>query len=122
MQKNVDYFAIWHNERIVALSSSEMDFGSKNTEMTDFATLPEYQGNNLAAYLLQEMEKSAKQNGVKTAYTIARGVSYGINTIFSRNGYRFSGTLINNTNICGCLESMNVWYKNQIHSCIHSIV
>jgi hypothetical protein len=23
------------------------------------------------------------------------------------------GTLTNNTNICGCLESMNVWYKPQ---------
>lgn len=30
---------------------------------------------------------------------------------FARNGYTFSGTLLNNTDISGSIESMNVWYK-----------
>jgi len=34
-----------------------------------------------------------------------------MNITFSRMGYRYSGTLLNNTNISGRLESMNVWYK-----------
>ncbi|MDD3014694.1 MAG: putative beta-lysine N-acetyltransferase [Candidatus Gastranaerophilales bacterium] len=112
MQKNIDYFAIWHNDHIVALSSSEMDLESKNTEMTDFATLQEYQGNNLSVYLLGEMEIAAKIQGIKTAYTIARSLSFGMNVCFAKTGYTFCGTLINNTNICAGLESMNIWYKS----------
>jgi beta-lysine N6-acetyltransferase len=34
-----------------------------------------------------------------------------MNVTFSRAGYTFTGTLINNTNIGGSIESMNVWYK-----------
>jgi len=34
-----------------------------------------------------------------------------MNITFARNNYSFAGTLINNTNISGQIESMNVWYK-----------
>ena len=34
-----------------------------------------------------------------------------MNITFARQGYAFSGTLYNNTNISGNLESMNVWHK-----------
>jgi hypothetical protein len=34
-----------------------------------------------------------------------------MNVTFARCGYRFAGTLINNTQISGRIESMNVWYK-----------
>ncbi|MDD2310679.1 MAG: hypothetical protein PHH91_13970, partial [Desulfuromonadaceae bacterium] len=37
--------------------------------------------------------------------------SFGMNITFARDGYSFGGTLTNNTNISGSLESMNVWYK-----------
>ena len=80
--------------------------------MTDFATLPEYRGRHLATALLRRMEQQVKQRGIQTAYTIARAVSYGMNITFAKTGYAFAGTLANNTNICGNLESMNVWYKH----------
>jgi hypothetical protein len=35
-----------------------------------------------------------------------------MNATFAKAGYSFGGTLINNTNISGDIESMNVWYKN----------
>lgn len=35
----------------------------------------------------------------------------GINRVFQNNGYRYCGTLINNTWIAGSLESMNIWAK-----------
>lgn len=111
MHKHIEYYGIWHEGKIAALSSSEMDLKSLNVEMTDFATLPEYRGNKFAIYLLNEMEQAMKQKGIKTAYTIARAVSYGMNSTFSKMGYTFTGTLVNNTNISGGLESMNVWYK-----------
>ena len=111
MNKNINYFGIFENEKLVALASSEMDLVNLNTEMTDFATLHEYRGNNFSFHLLKEMEKDAKAKGIKTAYTIARAKSTGINMTFTKMDYEFGGTLINNTNICGNIETMNVWYK-----------
>lgn len=111
MTENVAYFGIWHKQRLVALSSAEMDPEGLNAEMTDFATLPAYRGKGLANHLLADMERHLAVSGFKTAYTIARAYSYGMNITFARQGYCFSGTLTNNTNIFGGLESMNVWYK-----------
>jgi putative beta-lysine N-acetyltransferase len=105
------YFGVWCGGRIAALSSAEMDPSSCSAEMTDFATLPEYRGNGLALYLLKQMEEAMKSRNIRSLYTIARAYSFGMNITFARNGYRFGGTLTNNTNISGNLESMNVWYK-----------
>ncbi len=112
MNKNVDYYGIFENKKLVAVSSSEMDLENLNTEMTDFATLPKYRGNNLSYHLLKEMQKDAVTKRIKTAYTIARAKNTGINMIFAKMFYEFGGTLVNNTNICGNIETMNVWYKN----------
>ncbi|GIM27583.1 putative beta-lysine N-acetyltransferase [Clostridium polyendosporum] len=111
MKDNVVYFTIWKEDKLIAISSSEMDKENLNVEMTDFGTLPEYRRKGLAVYLLGKMEEEMIARGIKTAYTIARAVSYGMNTTFSKKGYTFAGTLINNTNISGRIESMNVWYK-----------
>jgi beta-lysine N6-acetyltransferase len=112
MLENVRYYGIWHKGRLVALSSSEMDERNHNTEMTDFATHPNYRGKSLSQILLGKMEADMAKRGIKTAYTIARAKITGINVIFSKMGYAYSGTLINNTNIGGSIESMNVWYKS----------
>ena len=44
MRENIKYFGIQDNNRLVALSSSEIDYENQNAEMTDFATLPEFRG------------------------------------------------------------------------------
>jgi putative beta-lysine N-acetyltransferase len=111
MSQNTVYFGIWEQTRLVALSSAEMDMDAGLVEMTDFAVLPEYRGNGLALFLLRQMEDEMRIKGITTAYTIARSKSPGMNLTFSKAGYEYTGTLINNTNICGNLESMNVWYK-----------
>jgi len=111
MADNVVYFGIWEGERIVALSSAEMDKTAGNVEMTDFATLPGCRGGGFASFLLRQMEAEMERRGVRTAYTIARAVSHGMNITFARGDYDFGGTLVNNTQISGSLESMNVWYK-----------
>ena len=111
MASHVAYFGIRVNGGLAALASSEMDTAAGNVEMTDFATLPEMRGRGLAQRLLAFMEVEMKQRGLVMAYTIARALSAGMNITFSRRGYRFGGTLINNTQISGKIESMNVWYK-----------
>jgi putative beta-lysine N-acetyltransferase len=80
--------------------------------MTDFATNPEYSGNNLSLLLLRAMEEEMIIRKVKTVYTIARSYSKGMNITFAKQNYQYMGTLINNTNIAGNIENMNVWYKS----------
>lgn len=111
MQEDVQYFGAEKDGKLAALSSAEIDFKSENAEMTDFATHPEHTGNSLSVLLLKEMEKQMKNQGIKTLYTIARLNSIQMNKTFLRNNYKYSGTLIKNTNIAGKIESMNVYYK-----------
>jgi putative beta-lysine N-acetyltransferase len=111
MTENVSYFCIRKDDTIVAASSAETDRDLKNVEMTDFATYPDHRGKQLSACLLMKMEEEMLKESMKVAYTIARSLSYPVNSLFSRAGYSFGGTLVKNTNICGSFESMNVWYK-----------
>ena len=112
MESHVDYFGIETGSKLVALSSLEKDIKNKNAEMTDFATLPEWQSRGVAKHLLVHMEEQAKPKGILTAYTIARAESPGMNIVFTKNAYRYGGRLTNNTNISGHIESMNIWYKS----------
>jgi beta-lysine N6-acetyltransferase len=97
--------------RLISLAACEMDRVAKNVEMTDFATLQDHRGQGLAHELLHHMEVAMREDEMKTAYTIARAKSFGMNMTFSKAGYDFGGMLKNNTNISGSIESMNVWYK-----------
>ncbi|MDT8390670.1 MAG: putative beta-lysine N-acetyltransferase [Lentisphaeria bacterium] len=111
MTGNVDYYCVESHGDILALSSAEVDHTAKSAEMTDFATLPENRKKRLAGRLLSVMETETAKKGIKTFYTIARAISYGMNITFARDGYMFGGRLKNNTNISGDIESMNIWYK-----------
>ena len=44
--------------------------------MADFATHPGCRGRNLPGYLLALMEEVMRAAGMRTAFTIARGLSY----------------------------------------------
>lgn len=105
------FFAVWEEDTLVAASSMEPGGAPGTVEMTDFATLPSQRGKGLATYLLALMDRKAEEAGERVAYTIARAVSFGMNITFARRGYNFGGTLVNNTQISGAIESMNVWYK-----------
>lgn len=111
MEENIVYFGAFINEKLVSASSAEMDVLSQNVEMTDFATLPDYRGNGLAVILLNKMEKEMHNRNMKTAYTIARAQSAGMNITFAKINYTYTGTLVHNTNISGSIENMNIWYK-----------
>ncbi|MDA3903172.1 MAG: putative beta-lysine N-acetyltransferase [Desulfuromusa sp.] len=111
MAKNVLYAGVWKKDRLLALASAEIDHQNGNAELTDFATHPDWRGHGLANLLLQRLEKELQLFEIKTCYTIARATSFGMNICFAQNGYQFSGTLVNNTQIAGGLESMNVWHK-----------
>lgn len=111
MEENVQYFGAFIDGCLVALASSEVDFESKNAEMTDFATDKAHTGHRLASGLLEIMEQQMRQQGILTLYSIVRLNSIPMNKTFLRLGYKYSGTLINNTQISGEIESMNLYFK-----------
>ena len=111
MEEHIAYFGIFSGDKLIAASSAEMDEKTASVELTDFATNPEYRGNSFASILLARMQEAMTARGITTHYTIARALSAGMNITFAKAGYRYAGTLVNNTNISGTIESMNVWYR-----------
>jgi putative beta-lysine N-acetyltransferase len=97
MDSDVAFFGIPAGDGLAAAASAEMDMNWKCAEMTDFATLPALRGKGAAGRLLAHMEDAVRDRGIRTA--------------FARAGYRYGGTLHNNTQIAGRLESMNVWHR-----------
>ncbi|MCG8311177.1 MAG: putative beta-lysine N-acetyltransferase [Cytophagales bacterium] len=112
LRSNVQYYGVRSKGEVIAVSAAEMDTASSNVEMTDFATLPQYRGRNLSYYLLQKMMSCMRNEGIQTAYTIARSTSFGMNKTFARQGFQFGGTLVNNTLIGDTIEPMNVWFRS----------
>lgn len=111
MKESVLYFGIRTENKIIALASAEINSHINAAEMTDFATLPEARGKGCASALLVKMENELPKRGITSFFTIARSLSAGMNITFAARGYGFGGKLVNNTNICGGVESMNLWHK-----------
>lgn len=111
MEKGSLYFCIHVNKQIAAVAAAEIDSANQVCEMTDFATRPEYRGKGFAGKLLGRLDHAARNYGLKTAYTIARADSRGMNQVFRKMGYRYAGLLAKNSQIGGRIRSMKVWYK-----------
>jgi len=111
MARDTIYCCARIKEEMAALAAAEIDPESQVCEMTDFATRLEYRRMGLAHRLLERLDEEAPNQGVKTAYTIARSDSAGMNRVFEKAGYQYAGRLVNNTQIGGRIRSMNVWYK-----------
>lgn len=112
MAEDVQYFGAFKGDQLAALSSAEIDFDTLSAEMTDFATDKEHTGHSLSCLLLQTMEEAMQRQGIHTLFTIARLASIPMNKTFLRFGYQYAGTFINNTQIAGRIESMNLYYKH----------
>lgn len=97
---------------MVAAASAELDHDRSSAEMTDCATEPEHRGQGLMAYILWCLEKDvAEVYGITDVYTLARADEPGMNCVFSRLGYRYTGRLVNNCRMPNGWESMNVWCR-----------
>ncbi len=115
MDHNLIYRMAVKGESALAAASADMDRKHLNAEMTDCATVPEAQGKGLMQHLLSRLEEDLKGEGIMTAYTLARGMSVGMNRSFFKLGYEFSGRLVNNCDIFGRFEDMNIWVKRLTH-------
>ncbi|MDF1617158.1 putative beta-lysine N-acetyltransferase [Petrocella sp. FN5] len=106
------YFGLMDNDELVGVSACSVNFHEENVEVTDFAILPKYRGYNYSMHMMKKMETVMKAAGIKTAYTMTRAGSASMNKIFGKSGYKYGGTLWNNNQISGGIESMNIWYKS----------
>ena len=88
IHRHVTYFCIRKDKRIVALAAADIDPVNQAAEMTDFATLSEYRRQGMAGRLLNAMDAEMKQQGMQTAFSIARSLSAGMNITFVKSGYR----------------------------------
>jgi beta-lysine N6-acetyltransferase len=112
MERNVVYRIIT-NERgdVVSAASAEIDEKHANAELTDCATKNTQRGKGLMFHILRKLEDDLRDRGIMTAYTLARAKSVGMNSVFYRLGYEFSGRLVNNCDIYGHFEDMNIWVR-----------
>lgn len=105
-------FAVCTREgKIVSAASAELYPQHHAAELTDCATLQVARGKGLMRHLLSLLEEQLEKREYICAYTMARGRSYGMNNVFYRLGYEFTGRLVNNCDIFGAYEDMNIWVK-----------
>lgn len=97
--------------QVVSAASADIDVKNRNAELTDCATDPQARGQGLMFHLLRALEDDLREREITTSYTLARGTSFGMNLVFYRLGHEFCGRLINNCDIHGQFEDMNIWSK-----------
>ncbi len=105
------YLVEYHNE-VVSAASAEVNTAHHNAELTDCATLPSHRKYGLMKKLLMYLEEELRKNGIFCAYSLARALSFGMNSAFYQLGYQYQGRLTNNCYIFDKLEDMNIWRKD----------
>ncbi|CAM4276122.1 putative beta-lysine N-acetyltransferase [Zobellia roscoffensis] len=112
LKNNHEFYGLFEKGELLVSAILKVQESESSIEIVDFATHPNYNGQNLNYYLVQEIKKRVVNSKYKTIYALVRATSYGLNITFSKHGFLLGGTLMNNTVIRGNLESMNVWYCN----------
>ncbi len=99
--------------QVVASASAEMDAQNLCAEMTDCATRPDQRGAGHMAFLLHHLAQDVKDVcQITDLYTLARADEIGMNCVFAKLGYEYTGRLTNNCRMPNGWESMNIWCKN----------
>ncbi|SDM55003.1 putative beta-lysine N-acetyltransferase [Kriegella aquimaris] len=110
LQQGYEFYGLFEKGQLIVASILRPNEAESNMEIVDFVTNSNYRGQNLSYYLVQKIKKKSAERGLKTIYTSVRATSYGLNITFSKHGFSYGGTLLNNTLIGDTMESMNVWY------------
>ncbi|MBA2661003.1 MAG: putative beta-lysine N-acetyltransferase [Bradymonadaceae bacterium] len=113
MERDVLYQVVLNEAGdVVSAASAELDEKNRNAELTDCATAESERGQGLMFHILQSLEAELARRNFVAAYTLARATSFGMNLVFYRLGHEFCGRLINNCDIYGQFEDMNIWVKH----------
>lgn len=113
LNKKVLYkVAVDNDGRIIGTASADLDRENLNAEITNCVTHPHYRNKGILSNIIYSLELDLKNMGFITLYSLSRAIHPGINFVLSKHGYTFRGILVNNCNICGGFEDMNIWVKN----------
>lgn len=96
---------------LASVASADMNNKLQHAEITDCATLEEYRGRGLLSELIHELEQELINRKFITLFSLCRALSEGMNIVLSKHGYDYTGRLVNNCNIMGRFEDMNIWVK-----------
>ncbi|WP_405412853.1 putative beta-lysine N-acetyltransferase [Maribacter sp. Asnod1-A12] len=107
---NHRFYGLFQNGELLVSTILCINEAESNMEIVDFITHPNYRGQNLSYFLVQEIIRQMGDYKCKTLYTMVRATSYGLNITFSKHGFLLAGTLKNNCMVLNTIESMNVWY------------
>lgn len=110
-QKDTVFAVCTYDGKIVSAASAELYPEHLAAELTDCATRPEARGKGLMSHILKLLEDELRVRGYICAYTMARSRSFGMNNVFHRLNYEFQGRMVNNCDIYGCYEDMNIWVR-----------
>lgn len=112
MRRNLLYAVVKDTAgNIVAAASADIDDKHRNAEMTDCATFPAERGKGLMRVLLVRIEQELRKRDILCAYSLARANAPGMNKVFYDLHYEYCGRLINNCDISGGFEDINIWSK-----------
>ncbi len=112
MRRNIVYAVVRDaGGNIVSAASADIDSLHSNAEMTDCATFKAERGKGLMGLILRRLERELVDRGVRCAYTLARATAPGMNKVFYDLDYDYCGRLINNCDISGGFEDINIWSK-----------
>lgn len=98
--------------KIVGIASADMDTDNLNAEMTDCATYSEHRGKGILSNIIYKLEIDLKNMNFISLYSLSRAINPSVNIVLSKLNYKYTGRLIQNCNICGAFEDMNIWVKN----------
>jgi hypothetical protein len=72
-------------------------------------------GKGVLSQLIYHLEQELADKGFITLFSLSRALSSGINIALSKHGYDYTGRLVNNCNIMGRFEDMNIRVKTGIN-------
>jgi len=101
-----------HKDEIAGIISADIDNKYLCAELTDCITLPEYRGRGIMGILIDSLEEALAEKNLICLYSLTRAGIPPINAVLYNRGYSFGGRLINNCDIGGRYEDMNIWEKN----------
>ncbi|WP_158282312.1 putative beta-lysine N-acetyltransferase [Salipaludibacillus keqinensis] len=111
MDDDVYFLVVEHKRKIVSACSADLMKKFSAAELSDCATYREHRSKQLLSYQVAHLIPRLKKIGVKTLFSYSRSISAGMNLVNAKHGFHFGGRMIKNSNICGRLENMNIWYK-----------
>lgn len=101
----------YKHDQLCAVMGCEVNQTFKNAEIMACAFNKISTGSNVLIGLFNFLSDKLIEKDTKTVYSIVRALDSNLNSSFRKMGLRYFGTLENNTNIHGQVESMNVWSK-----------